>query len=157
MTELIDCETACSVNRELKGLAPSICSWYYTNSPIFALGPSNTSTDLGIPLRKTSNGQRSIRIEELLKFRLLFRELLSKRDLKHFFEDQSSQRQRFSPHHFLVNRAVPISDSLPCGPHKCANTVNATDGGWPSGCTACFTVFFALCLKHTKSSERSII
>ena len=38
-----------------------------------------------------------------------------------------------------MNRAAPISVSLAFGSHSCANTVNATVGGWRSGSSVCFT------------------
>ena len=38
-----------------------------------------------------------------------------------------------------MNRVALISASLAFGPRSCANTVNATAGGWPPGSTFCFT------------------
>ena len=49
------------------------------------------------------------------------------------------QSQSSFAHHFLANRAAPISVSLAFGPHIFASTVNATVGGWTSGSTVCFT------------------
>ena len=43
------------------------------------------------------------------------------------------------PSPFLVNRAASISVSFAFGPYSYASTVNATVGGWPSGCTVGFT------------------
>ena len=43
------------------------------------------------------------------------------------------------PHHFLVNRAAPISVSLAFAPHSYASTVNAAIGSWSSSSTVKFT------------------
>ena len=55
------------------------------------------------------------------------------------FSLHSLFKSKFLPSPFLVNRAAPISVSLPFGPHSCASAVNVTVGGWPSGSTVCFT------------------
>ena len=94
--EMIDFETACMVYKALHGLAPP-----YMKSMFHKLSEScnrtlrNTSTDLRIPLCKTSNGQRSFSYRGVTVWNQLSLEIKTapslaafKTKLKSFLKDQ---------------------------------------------------------------------
>lgn len=94
--EMIDFETACIVYKALHGLAPP-----YMKSMFHKLSDScnrtlrNTSTDLRIPLCKTSNGQRSFSYRGVTVWNQLSLEIKTapslaafKTRLKRFLKDQ---------------------------------------------------------------------
>ena len=94
--EIIDFEAASIVYKSLNGLAPP-----YMHSMFHKLSDScnrnlrNTSTDLGIPLCKTSNGQRSFSYRGVTVWNLLSYEIKTapslatfKMRLKSFLKDQ---------------------------------------------------------------------
>ena len=98
VNEMIDFETACMVYKALHGLAPP-----YMKSMFQKLSEScnrtlrNTSTDLRIPLCKTSNGQRSFSYRGVTVWNQLSLEQKTapslaafKTKLKSFLKDQRS-------------------------------------------------------------------
>ena len=94
--EMIDFETACIVYKALHGLAPPYMkSMFHKSFDSCNRTLRNTSTDLKIPLCKTSNGQRSISYRGVTVWNQLSLEIKTapslaafKTKLKSFLKDQ---------------------------------------------------------------------
>ena len=97
--EMIDFEVSCTVYKALKGPAPPYMqSMFHTKSESCCRTLRNTSTNLKIPLCKTSNGQRSFSYRGVAVWNQLRQEIKTvpslatfKTKLKMFLKDQRSR------------------------------------------------------------------